>query len=73
MKNYVINASKEVVAVFEINEDVFNMKFTCSNEAARWIVSQHSELAECPHDVNFCGNMVKIIFYSIGNLVINEK
>ena len=73
MKQYEIVASKEVVATFSMNYDAFKMKFKGSNNLVAWIVNQHPELEDTPFHANFPDDRIVIDFYSIGNLVINEK
>ena len=73
MKQYEIIASKEVVATFSMNYDAFKMKFECSSNLVAWIVSQHPELKDTPFNADFPDDRIVISFYSMGNLVINEK
>ena len=73
MKNYEIIASKEVVATFAMDYTSFKMKFENSKNLADWIKSQHPELKDVPHNADFPDDNVVIEFYSIGNLVIEEK
>lgn len=73
MKKYEIVASKEVVAEFTMDLQVFEMRFGLGSKLAKWIVSQHGELEGSTYDWKYTDNTVVIKFYSVGNLVINEK
>lgn len=76
MKKYEIVASKEVVAEFTMDHVVYDKKFGFARKAAEWIVKQHPELDGAPYDTKFDRTLdgpVTVVFYSIGNLVINEK
>jgi hypothetical protein len=76
MKKYEIVASKEVVAEFTMDHVVYDRMFGFARKAAEWIVKQHPELTGAPYDTKFDGALdgpVTVVFYSIGNLVINEK
>ena len=73
MKDYRIEASKQIVAKFSMDYAVFKMKFDYSSDnLVKWIVEQHPELKDVPHEAKFPGNDIVIYFYSVGNLVIND-
>lgn len=73
MKKYVIEASKEVVAEFTMDLQVYEMRFGLGSKLAKWIMSQHRELEGCTYDWEYTNKAVVIKFYSLGNLVINEE
>lgn len=74
MKNYRIVASKTLVAKFSMNYSTYGMKFHTSEDCVKWIVSEHPELADAPWDYTILrNNDIVFMFYSIGNLVINEE
>lgn len=73
MKQYEIIASKEIVATFSMDYNTYQMKFECSSKLVAWIVSQHPELKDTPYNADFPDDRIVIDFYSVGNLVINEK
>lgn len=72
MKNYKIVASKEPVAKFEIDMQVITMKFGCCAKCGEWIITQHPELKDTPWDYDIYAKKAVFVFYSIGNLVIEE-
>lgn len=73
MKKYVIEASKEVVAEYTMDLNVFEMKFGLGYKMAEWIVAQNEYLNGVPYDWEYVNDKVVMRFYSVGNLVINEK
>lgn len=73
MKNYEIIASKEVVATFRMNVDLYHIKFLHSGKMAEFIVKKHPELANSIHSIDFEKEEVVLKFYSVGNLIIQEK
>ena len=74
MKNYRINVSKELVAKFAMDYNVYGMKFKTTKQCAEWIVSEHPELKDAPWDYTVMrNNDIVFMFYSLGNLVIEEK
>ena len=73
MKNYEIIASKEIVARFTMDYATYKMKFECLNEMVEWIINEHPELKDVPNRANFPKDSIVIEFYSVGNLVIEEK
>lgn len=74
MKNYRVNVSKELVAKFSMDYSVYGMKFKTTKQCAEWIVSEHPELKDAPWDFTILGNNdIVFMFYSLGNLVIEEK
>jgi hypothetical protein len=38
-----------------------------------WIISEHPELKDTPHKADFTEDSIVVEFYSVGNLVIEEK
>ena len=73
MKSYNIVASKKPVAKFEIDMQVVTMKFVCCRKCYEWIITQHPELKNTPWDYEIPGEKAVFTFYSLGNLVIEEK
>lgn len=73
MKSYEIVASKEVVAKFTMDYTAFEMKFGCSSKMVEWIINEHPELKDVPNKADFPKNSIVVEFYSVGNLVIEEK
>lgn len=73
MKNYEIIASREPVAKFEVDMQVVTMKFVYCAKCCAWIVEQHPELKDTPWDYDIRDGKAIFTFYSIGNLVIEEK
>lgn len=73
MKQYEIKASKNVVATFTMDYQVFSMKFSCSRKLVMWIIEQHPEYKDCPWDADFPNDTIVVQFYSVGNLVIDES
>lgn len=74
MKQYEIIASKEVVASFSIDYASFEMKFKLSGSMmVEWIVDQHPELVNVPWRIDFHNGKATVEFYSVGNLVIEER
>lgn len=73
MKDYRIEASKEIVAKFSMDYSVYKMRFNhIADDLVEWIVEQHPELKDVPYEAKFPGNDIVIYFYSVGNLVINS-
>lgn len=73
MKTYRIEASKQLVAKFAMNYSTYTMKFTSTQKCVDFIVAEHPELADAPWDfVILRNNDIIFMFYSLGNLVINE-
>lgn len=73
MKDYRIEASKEIVAKFSMDYTIFVMRFDyIIEDLVAWIVEQYPELKGVPHDTQYPGNDIVIRFYSVGNLVINS-
>lgn len=72
MKTFNIEASKQVIASFQIDERVFDMKFKHTKDCAEWIISQHPEYKDVPWSFDYCRDKIVFSFYSIGNLVIEE-
>lgn len=73
MKNYLIVASKDVVATFTMDYHMFKMKFKMSSCMVQWIVQEHPELKGVPYNAEFPNDTIVVKFYSVGNLVIEEK
>lgn len=74
MKDYRINVSKELVAKFSMNYSVYGMKFKTTNQCVEWIMSEHPELKDAPWEFTILrNNDIVFMFYSLGNLVIEEK
>ena len=73
MKSYEIIASKEVVARFTMDYTTFKMKFGCSSEIIKWIIDEHPEFKDIPNRADFTKDSIVVEFYSVGNLVIEEK
>lgn len=72
MKTFNIEASKQVIASFQIDERVFDMKFKHTKDCVAWIISQHPEYKDVPWSFDYCRDKIVFSFYSVGNLVIEE-
>lgn len=73
MKNYKIVVSKTLVAKFSMDYSTYGMKFDSVKECVEWIISEHPELDGAPWDYDILrNNDIVFLFYSLGNLVINE-
>ncbi len=73
MKNFNIIASKEVVASFKMDYDTYKMKFKCKDELVAFIRDKHPEYLEIPYNVDFPNDDIVVEFYSVGDIVIEEK
>lgn len=73
MKNYKILASREPVAKFEVDMQIVTMKFVHCHKCCDWIVEHHPELKDAPWDYDIRGGKAVFVFYSLGNLVEEEK